>query len=86
MALTETKEIDKIEIVSNGVIQVREATTIFKDDEYVARSYRRWCFAPGADVSEMPQNVKDIAKTTWTKQVIDGYKASLVDPLDALIK
>lgn len=86
MALTETKEIDKIEIVSGGVIQVREATTILKDDEFVARSYRRWCFAPGSDISEMPKNVQDIAKTTWTKKVIADYQASLVDPLDALIK
>lgn len=86
MSIKEQKEIDKIEIVSGGFIQVREATTIFKDDEFVARSYRRWCFAPGSDVSEMPKNVQDIAKTTWTEKVIADYQASLVDPLDALVK
>jgi len=31
MALTETKAIDKIEIVGIGILQVREATTIMRD-------------------------------------------------------
>jgi len=80
MALSETKTIDKIEILETGVIQVREATRIIRDDVQIAETYHRWSFAPGDDVSEMPDNVKAIAKVTWTKDVIAAYKASLPTP------
>jgi len=40
MALTETKVIDKIEIVQDGTLQVREATRILRDDNEIAKTYR----------------------------------------------
>ena len=75
MSLTETKEIDKIEVVQLGIIQVREATTIFKDGQFYARTYHRWSFTPGSDVSEMPANVQAIAAVAWTPEVISAYEA-----------
>jgi len=75
MALTETKVIDKIEALENGTIQVREATRIFRDGQEVAKSYHRWSFAPGSDVSSMPANVVAIANTVWTAECIAAYQA-----------
>ena len=75
MALTETKVIDKIEVVETGHIQVREATRILKDGEQIAQTYHRWSFAPGSDVSAMPANVQAIAQVTWTPEVIAAYQA-----------
>lgn len=75
MALTETKVIDKIEVVENGTLQVREATRILKDGEQIAQTYHRWSFAPGSDVSSMPANVQAIAQVTWTPEVISAYQA-----------
>jgi hypothetical protein len=75
MALTETKVIDKIEIVENGTLQVREATRIFRDGQEVAKSYHRWAFPPGSDVSSMPSNVVAIANTVWTAECIAAYQA-----------
>jgi len=75
MALTETKVIDKIEVVENGTLQVREATRIFRDGQEVAKSYHRWSFAPGSDVSSMPANVVAIANTVWTEECIAAYQA-----------
>jgi hypothetical protein len=75
MALTETKEIDKIEVVGNGIVQVREATTILKDGEFYARTFHRWSFAPESDISAMPANVQAIAQVAWTPEVIATYKA-----------
>jgi hypothetical protein len=75
MALTETKVIDKIEVLENGAIQVREATRIFRDGQEVAKSYHRWSFAPGSDVSSMPANVVAIANTVWTAECIAAYQA-----------
>ena len=77
MALTETKVIDKIEVLENGTIQVREATNILKDGEQIAQTYQRWCFAPGSDVSEMPPNVQAIAQVVWTPEVIAAYQAQV---------
>ncbi len=73
MALEEVKVIDKIEVVENGTLQVREVTRILKDGEQIAQTYHRWVFAPGSDVSEMPANVQAIASVVWTQEVIDAY-------------
>jgi hypothetical protein len=75
MALTETKVIDKIEVVENGTVQVREATRIMKDGEQIAQTYHRWAFAPASDVSAMPANVQAICATAWTPEVIAAYEA-----------
>ena len=75
MALTETKVIDKIEVVETGHVQVREATKIERDGVEIAKTYHRWSFAPGSDVSEMPANVQAIAAAAWTPEVIAAYQA-----------
>lgn len=76
MALTETKVIDKIEVVETGHLQVREATKIERDGVEIAKTYHRWAFAPGSDVSEMPANVQAIAAAAWTPEVIAAYQAA----------
>ena len=77
MGLTETKAIDKIEIVGLGHLQVREATTIMRDGEEIAKTYHRTSFAPGDDVSAMPANVQAIAQAAWTPEVIAAYQAQV---------
>jgi hypothetical protein len=75
MALQEIKVIDKIEVVENGTIQVREVTRIMKDGEELAHTYHRWLFAPASDISSMPANVQAIAQIIWTPEVIAAYEA-----------
>jgi hypothetical protein len=77
MALTEQKVIDKIEVVENGTLQVREATRIMKDGNQVAQTYHRFSFSPGSDISEMPANVQAIAAAAWTPAVIAAYEAQV---------
>jgi hypothetical protein len=79
MALTETKVVDKIEVVVLGQLQVREATTIMRDGEAIAKTYHRWTFAPGDDVSAMPANVQAIAAAAWTPEVIAAYQAHMAE-------
>lgn len=76
MALEEIKVIDKIEVVENGTLQVREATRILKDGEQIAQTFHRWSFAPGSDISAMPANVQAIAQAAWTPEVISEYEAA----------
>ena len=47
MALTETKENDKIEVVNKWNIQVREATVIKKDGVELTRTFHRKVIVPG---------------------------------------
>jgi hypothetical protein len=79
MSLTETKAIDKIEIVGIGQLQVREATTIMRDGEEIAKTYHRWLFVPGDDVSAMPANVQAVAQAAWTPEVVANYQAFMAD-------
>lgn len=77
MSLTESKQVDKIEVINLGQISVREATTIMRDGEEIAKTYHRWTFAPGDDVSFMPANVQAIAAVVWTPEVIAAYQARM---------
>lgn len=80
MALTETKVIDQITVTENGTLLVREAATrVLRDGEQIAQTYHRWSFAPGSEISAMPQNVQDIAEVTWTPEVIAAYEAQIAN-------
>jgi hypothetical protein len=74
MALTERNEIDKIEIVGLSVIQVRQATIIERDGEFVSRTFHRWVLTPDMDISDQEQKVKDIANAAWTPEVCQAYE------------
>jgi hypothetical protein len=75
MALTETTNIDQIEIVSDWNIQVRQATIIEKDEVQVARSFHRWVLTPDSDISEQEEKVQAICSAAWTPEVKAAYEA-----------
>lgn len=76
MALTETKAVDRVEFVGpHLILQVREAATIMRDGAEIAKTFHRWSFAPGDDVSDMPANVQAVAAAAWTPEVIAAYQA-----------
>lgn len=79
MSFTETKSIDRIEIVDIWLLQVREATTIMRGDEVISKTYHRWSFTPGSDLSEMPENVKAVAQAAWTPDVVEKYKQFIAE-------
>jgi hypothetical protein len=74
MALTERTEIDKIEIVNSWAVQVRQATIIERDGQFVSRTFHRWCLTPDMDISDQEQKVKDIANAAWTPEVRQAYE------------
>ena len=75
MSLEKQTKIDRIEIVENGIVQVRQVTIILEDGNQVSRTYHRWCIAPGEDYSTQEQQVQDICKVTHTPEVIAAYQA-----------
>jgi hypothetical protein len=77
MSLDKQVLIDRIEVVENGTVQVRQATIITEDGNQVSRTYHRWCITPGEDYSTQEQQVQDICKVTHTPEVIAAYQALL---------
>jgi hypothetical protein len=75
MALTKEILIDKIEIVENGTVQVRQATRIIEDGVQLTQTFQRWTITPGQDYSTQPDNVKAICEVTHTPAVIAAYQA-----------
>ena len=64
MAFTE-KQSYKIEVNEDLSIGVRRADIVLKDDVEVGRSYHRFAFQPGDDVSGEVQAVQDVAAAVW---------------------
>ena len=88
MALTETTEYDKIEVVGqHKAVQVRKATVIKKDGKELTRSYHRYSLVHGmkdpdgnyveTDISLEPTQVQSICNVVWTADAINKWKASL---------
>ena len=88
MALTETQENDKIEVVRKWNIQVRTATIIKKDGVELTRTFHRKVLTPGTldasdnlvdtDISGEDADVQAICNAAWTTQVKADYKAFLI--------
>ena len=75
MALAESIEYDKIEIVGQyKAVQVRKATVIKKDDKELTRSFERYVLQPDADISGEPTEVQAICNAVWTDAVKESWK------------
>jgi len=74
MALTENTSIDQIEIVADWNIQVRQATIIERDGDFVSRTFHRWVLTPDMDISNQEQKVQDICNVAWTDEVKAAYE------------
>jgi hypothetical protein len=74
MPLTEKTEIDRIEVVALGIVQVRQATIIERDGEQVALNFHRWALTPDMDISDQEQKVQDICNAAWTDDVKSTYE------------
>ena len=75
MALTETIEYDKIEVVGEyKSVQVRKATVIKKDGTELTRSYERYVLQPDSDISKEPTEVTAVCNAVWTDAVKESWK------------
>ena len=89
MALTESTEYDKIEIVTPYKhVQVRKATVIKKDGTELTMSFERYILQAGllddsdnlveTDISGEPAEVSAICNAVWTTDVKAAWKAHLI--------
>ena len=80
MALSESIEYDKIEIIGQHKhVQIRKATVIKKDGTELARSFHRYYLTPDIDLSERsePNEVVAVCNAVWTQEVKDAWTAFL---------
>lgn len=77
MSLIKEVVIDKIEVVENGIIQIRQATKILEDGNQLSQSYHRWSLVPGQDISDQEDKVQAVCNAVWTEEVIAAYQESL---------
>ena len=75
MALAESIEYDKIEVVGiYKAVQVRKATVIKKDGTELTRSFERYVLNSDQDVSKEPAEVKAVCDAVWTDAVKKSWK------------
>jgi len=74
MPLSKMVVIDKIEILLDGTMQIRQATIIIEDVAEIGRTYKRWVLTPGQNISKQTQKVKNVANHIWTADVVTAYK------------
>jgi len=91
MALAESIEYDKIEVVGvYSAVQVRKATIIKRDGVEIpgSRSFERYVLHPGlldasdnlvdTDISSEPAIVQSICNAVWTADIKAAWKAKLI--------
>ena len=91
MALAESIEYDKIEVVgSYKAVQVRKATVIKRDGVEIpgARYFERYVLQCGSldasnnfvdtDLSAQPSEVTVVCNAVWTTDIKDAWKAKLI--------
>lgn len=66
MALTETTEIDQIEITKHDTIQVRTAKVILRDGTEIHREFHRHVLTRNSDLSKEDPKVRAVAATVWS--------------------
>ena len=89
MALTESIEYDKIEVVGKyKAVQVRKKNVIKKDGVEIASNFERYSLKAGTlddsdnlvdtDLSAEPAEVSAVCNAVWTTDIKAAWKAKLI--------
>ena len=89
MALTESIEYDKIEVVGPyKAVQVRKATVIKRDYVEISRTFERYAMQCGTlddsnnlletNISGQPAEVQAICNAVWTTDIKNAFKTYLI--------
>jgi hypothetical protein len=72
--------VERIEVLTDGSIQVREATSIQTDgaiDPSFPPKYHRYVLHPGDDLTGKDPRIVAVATSVWTDDVLSDHKARL---------
>ena len=83
MALSKVIVVDKIEVIENGIVQVRTATRVLEDGVQLSQAYSRHFLEPSTkdsgswadtDISGEDARVQAVATATWTDAVKTAWQ------------
>lgn len=77
MSLEKVVAVDLIEIVENGIIQVRTKTSILENGTAISSQFHRHIVCPNDDYSNEDPKVQAIANAIYTPEVIAAYLAGV---------
>jgi len=77
MTIEKVEVVDLIEVVENGIVQIRTRTDIFENGEKLASRFHRSIVKPGQDYSNENTRVKSICAAVHTPEVIAAYEAMM---------
>jgi DNA/RNA endonuclease G (NUC1) len=83
MNLEKVISVDLIEVVENGIIQVRTKTAIKENGVEISSKFHRHVVVPGADVNAEEAKVQAICATVHTPEVIAAYIAAQTQEIPA---
>jgi len=81
MALEKIKALEKIEVMSNGIVLVKYGIAIVEDNQQLAKTYERISYAPVDDISNADEKVKNVCQAIWTADVIEKFKQEIAEKL-----
>lgn len=77
MALTESTDVESVEVLADFTLIVKEVTVVSRDGVALVRSESRWAVQPGDDISKAPARVRGIASAVWTPEMISARLEAL---------
>ena len=86
MALTKETVVDKIEVIENGIVQVRTVTRIKEDGVELSSSFHRHSITPrtkvdgsweDTDISSEGAWIQSIAAGAWTNSVKTAFETHI---------
>ena len=75
--LTQRSIFSLCEVLPSTILQVRLSDQIVDGEVVKASTFRRYCLAPGSDLTGQPEQVVAIANAVWTPAAIAAYNANL---------
>lgn len=74
--MEKVSKVDLIEVVANGVVQVRIRHSAMDNGKEFSYQFERKLIAPGQDFSQEDERVQAICAAVHTDQIIAAYQAS----------
>ena len=78
MTIIKQTIIDRIEILENNILQIRQANQIIENGIKIGETFDRWLKAPGDDISDQDKKVQSVANLLWTPEVISNYQSLIL--------
>ena len=83
--LTEKTVVDKLEVLHDGTVQVREANQVLKDGVVIAQSYHRYVVSitdPAPDLSRLDEASRLIVEAARTPERLAAGQARLAEVVE----